>query len=324
MRLRQIKALRWPAHAALAALLAASGGCSISKLAVDRAGDALSQGTSSFATDDDPELIAAAAPFSLKLMESLLAKSPDHVGLLTATTAGFTQYAYGFVQTEAEKLEATDFAKAQETRLRARKLYLRARDYGLHGLDVTHPGFPSRLQANPEQAVRDCRKTDAGLLYWTAAAWTAAIAQAKDDPSLVGDLRKPQAMMDRALELDEAYGDGAIHSFLITYSMARPDLTEPPVDVAKRHYARAIELSHGQLAGPHVSYAESVCVALEDRACFDQAIQAALAVNPDAAPEHRLENVLMQRRAAWMASQADHWFLPPLPPDDTTSNGVNP
>jgi len=56
-------------------------------------------------------------------------------------------------------------------------------------------------------------------------------------------------------------------------------------------------------------------------------IQAALAVNPDAAPEHRLENVLMQRRAAWMASQADHWFLPPLPPlppDEPTSNGVNP
>jgi predicted anti-sigma-YlaC factor YlaD len=73
-----------------------------------------------------------------------------------------------------------------------------------------------------------------------------------------------------------------------------------------------------------VSYAESVCVALEDRACFDQAIQAALAVNPDAAPEHRLENVLMRRRAAWMAGQAERWFLPPLPPDDTSPNGVTP
>jgi predicted anti-sigma-YlaC factor YlaD len=228
------------------------------------------------------------------------------------------------VQTEADKLDATDYARAQETRVRARKLYLRARDYGLRGLDVTHAGFSGALAANPEQAVHVCRKDDVGLLYWTAAAWAAAIALGKDDPSLVGDLRKPQAMMDRALELDESYGDGAIHSFMIAYSMARPDLTEPAADVARRHYARALELAHGRLAGPHVTYAESVCVALEDRACFDQALQAALAVDPNAAPEHRLENVLMQRRAAWMATQADRWFLPPLPPDDSTAHGVKP
>ena len=232
-------------HALLALVALGVGGCSVSKLAVDRVGDALAHGPSSYATDDDPELIAAAAPFSLKLMESLLTESPNHVGLLTATAAGFTQYAYGFVQTEADKLDATDYARAQETRVRARKLYLRARDYGLRGLDVTHAGFSGALAADPEQAVRGCRKDDVGLLYWTAAAWTAAIALGKDDPSLVGDLRKPQAMMDRALELDESYGDGAIHSFMIAYSMARPDLTEPALDVAKRHYARALDLAHG-------------------------------------------------------------------------------
>lgn len=308
--------------AALALVLAGAGGCSVSKFAVNRAADALSSGTSAFAADDDPQLIEAAAPFSLKLMESLLARSPQHVGLLTATAAGFTQYAYGFVQTEAETLETTDFAAAQGQHLRARKLYLRARDYGLRGLEALHPGFTSRLQADPAAAVRECRKPDAPLLYWSAAAWTAAIGQAKDDPSLVGELPRPQAMIDRALELDEAYGDGAIHSFLISYSMARPDLAEPAAEVAKRHYARAVELSHGRLAGPHVSYAESVCVALQDRACFDQALQAALAVNPDAAPEHRLENVIMQRRAAWLASQADHWFLPPLPPEEPAPQGV--
>ena len=314
----------WCARVTLVALLAGTSGCSVSKFAVDQAGDALSQGTSTFATDDDPELIAAAAPFSLKLMESLLAKSPEHVGLLTATASGYTQYAFGFVQTDADRLETTDFARAQEQHVRARKLYLRARDYGLRGLDVAHPGFSTRLATDPAGAAGECRKDDTPLLYWTAVAWAAAISQGKDDPALVGDLPKTQALIDRALALDESYSDGAIHTFLITYSMARPDLTEPPAEVAKRHYARALELAHGKLAGPHVSYAQAVCVALEDRACFDQAIQAALAVNPDAAPEHRLENVLMQRRAAWLASQADHWFLPPLPPDDSSTSGVTP
>jgi hypothetical protein len=42
-----------------------------------------------------------------------------------------------------------------------------------------------------------------------------------------------------------------------------------------------------------------------------------MAIDPDAALDHRLENVLMQRRAAWMATQADRLFLPPLPPDES-------
>jgi len=94
--------------AALLQVMLFASGCSIKRVAVNKFGDALAGGGTTFASDDDPELIAAAAPFSLKLMESLLAESPNHLGLLTAATSGFTQYAYGFVQTEADKLEPSD------------------------------------------------------------------------------------------------------------------------------------------------------------------------------------------------------------------------
>jgi hypothetical protein len=89
-------------------------GCSVKKIAVNKLGDALagSSGTT-FSSDNDPELIAAAAPFSLKLMESLLAESPQHRGLLLATSSGFTQYAYLAV------LEAHDIAGATTLRNRA-------------------------------------------------------------------------------------------------------------------------------------------------------------------------------------------------------------
>jgi predicted anti-sigma-YlaC factor YlaD len=312
----QLKSIRSPLQCALGLLAAcAVTACSPSRFAVDRLGDALSGDSSAFATDNDPELIAAAAPFSLKLMDSLLAKSPEHRGLLTAAAAGYTQYAYGFVQTEAERIEATDLERSREQRARARNLYLRARDYGLRGIEVAHRGLSEQLRNDPVKAVQKCGKDDVALLYWTGAAWAAAIAQAKDDPAMVGDLPKPQAMMDRALQLDEAYGDGAIHSFMITYSMVRPDIAEPRIEVARQHYERAVQLSKGKTAGPHLTWAESVCVPQEDRACFDRALQAAGAVDPEAAPEHRLENTLMQRRAAWLATQADHLFLPPLPPE---------
>src|ERR1700683_1518030 len=127
--------------------------CSIKKYAINKVGDALAGTGAPLASDDDPELIRAAVPFSLKLVESLLAENPRHEGLLLAAARGFTQYAYAFVQEDADELEDTDKVAATAMRVRAAKLYLRAKSYGLRGLEVKHPGFADRLKANPKEAV---------------------------------------------------------------------------------------------------------------------------------------------------------------------------
>ena len=49
-------------------------------LAVDTIGEMLASDESVFTADDDIELIGEALPFSLKLVESLLAESPDQTG----------------------------------------------------------------------------------------------------------------------------------------------------------------------------------------------------------------------------------------------------
>jgi len=50
---------------ALAMLLA---GCSVKKYAINQLGNALANTGTTFAADEDPELIRAAVPFSLKLV----------------------------------------------------------------------------------------------------------------------------------------------------------------------------------------------------------------------------------------------------------------
>ncbi|MBI3877243.1 MAG: hypothetical protein HY300_15015, partial [Verrucomicrobia bacterium] len=155
-------------------------GCSVRRFAIRKLGDALAQSGGTFASDDDPDLVKAAAPFSLKLIESLLTETPNHTGLLLAAASGFTQYSYAFVQEDADELEDKDLAASQALRARARKLYLRARDYGLRGLETKHAGFGRSLRENPKSAVRAATKADVPLLYWTAAAWGLAITP--DDP----------------------------------------------------------------------------------------------------------------------------------------------
>src|SRR5271154_6057933 len=105
--------------------------CSAKRYAINQLGNALAASGTTFAADEDPELIRAAVPFSLKLIESLLAENPRHEGLLLAAARGFTQYGYAFVQEDADETEDTDRARAAALRARAAKLYVRARNYGL-------------------------------------------------------------------------------------------------------------------------------------------------------------------------------------------------
>jgi predicted anti-sigma-YlaC factor YlaD len=116
-------------------------------------------------------------------------------------------------------------------------------------------------------------------------------------------------MMERALELDERFGDGALHSFFIAYEMSRPGGTEDAAQRARSHFDQAIALSGGEMAAPWVALAEDVCVQTQDLKGFRAALDKALAVDADAKPEWRLVNLVMQRRARWLLGRADQLFL---------------
>jgi predicted anti-sigma-YlaC factor YlaD len=275
------------------------GGCSMQRLAVNKLGDALASGGTTFTSDDDPELVGAALPFSLKLMESLLAESPRHRPLLVATARGFTQYTYGWIGQQADEIEAFDIGEATRQRTRARSLYLRARDYGLRALG---PGIGDPLRGDPKRAMSLAKRDDVPALYWTAAAWGLAISVSKDDPELVADLPLVEALILRAAELDPSFDSGSIETFLITWEAARPAH-------AHGHFTRAIELSGGRLASPYLAYAEAVSVQEQKRDEFEELLQRALRIDPAAAPEWRLQNVIAQRRARWLLSRVSDLFF---------------
>jgi predicted anti-sigma-YlaC factor YlaD len=284
-------------------------GCSVRKIAVKKLGDALAGSGTTYASDNDPDLVKDALPFSLKLIESLLAESPQHRALLLAACSDFTQYAYAFIKEEADETEPQSFALAMQMRARARNLFLRARDYGIRGLETTHPGFRAALGKDPLAAVKTAKTADVPLLYWTAASWGLAITMSKNEPDLIADQPIVEALVDRSLALNEGFGEGAIHSFLISYEPARQGAEGDPLERARKHFDRAMQLSGGYQAGPLVSLAESVSLARQDRAEFQSLLERALKVDVNARPEYRLENLVMQRRARWLLSRIDELFL---------------
>jgi tetratricopeptide (TPR) repeat protein len=291
-----------------AALLAlVLGSCSPRKYAANQIGNAIAGSGDVFTSDDDPELVREAIPFGLKTMESLLKESPRHAGLLLAACQGFTQYAYAFVQMDADNA-ATDFEKQQALRDRALKLYLRARGYGLRGLELKHRGITQRLAADPLSAAQEVTLREQPLLYWTAAAWGSAIALGKDRPELVADFPTVKALMQRALALDENFEGGAIHEAMISFEAVPPEMGGS-VERAREHFERAVAISKGAKPGPYVTLAETVAVLKQDHKEFEDLLNRALAIDPERNQSARLVTILMQRKARALLAREDELFL---------------
>jgi predicted anti-sigma-YlaC factor YlaD len=293
-----------------AVLLLLTAGCSIKRVAINKLGNALASGGSTFTSDNDPELVEAAIPFGLKLYESLLAESPKHTGLLLAAAQGFTEYSYAFVDSHIDEARAESLERADALRERARKLYIRAYQYGMRGLEVHHPGFAVALDNDADVALKRISKRDVPLLYWTAAARGLAISLSKTNPGMIAELPLVEMMIHRVAELDEGFDNGAVPEFLITFESARTDIEAAEArKLMRRHFDRAIELSQGKRAGTYVSFAENACLPAQNAAEFRSMLEKALAVDPDADLDNRLANVVAQRRARWLLKHVDELFL---------------
>ena len=303
---------------ALLALLTLSG-CSVKKYAIRQVGASLNSGASVFESDEDIELVGGALPFSLKFVESLLAEVPNDRNLLITACRGFTLYSYAYVDFEADKLIEEDLRAGRKERDRARRLYLRGVGYGMRGLESLYPGFGEALRRNPTEAVAvtkpDKAARDLPLLYWTAAALGLAISTATDDAAMLARLPEVEALLNRAIELEPTWDDGALYDFQVVFASSRPGAQDG--ELIDSSYHKALELSGGKNAGLYVSYAEAVAIPDQNVALFREMMTKALAVDIDAAPDDRLRNALAHRRAQWLLDRIEDLFLvvdePPPP-----------
>ena len=294
---------------AVCALILTPGCAAIERMATRAVADSLADGSAVYATDGDVELVGQAIPFGLKTIEGLLEELPDHRGLLVAAASGFTQYAYAYVALPADEIEREAPGAARAMRGRAHRLYLRGRDYALRALELDAAGFRERLAETPDAALAALEADQVDALYWATVAWAAAIASDKRNMDLVADLSLIEPMMRRCLALDETYRGGAAHEFMVAFEGGRHEAQGGSVARAREHFARAMALAEGRRLSVVVSLAEHVAVRLGDRREFEGLLHQALAFDVDTAPDQRLANLIAQRRAALLLSQADDLFL---------------
>ncbi len=291
-----------------AALLLA--GCSVNSYVAGKVGTALTQGGSSWSTEDDPELVRDALPFALKTMESLAQEAPRHTGLQLGLCRGYVGYAGGFLEPEAEAVESQSFERARQLRLRAERLYLRALGYCQQALDLDFKGAGGELDTVLPRRRRS-RGSAQGVetLYWTGVAWGSAVSLGLDRPERVAQLPTVRAIFERALALEEAWDQGSLHEALLVFDSMPAMMGGSPAGARRAFRSRHRALSGGLRASPYVTWARSSAVARQARREYRETLEKALAIDPDASPPDRLLNLVSQRRARTLLDRIDDFFF---------------
>jgi len=286
--------------------------CSINSIAVNAVSDALTgEGSSDvFTGDSDPQLVGGALPFAIKMYESLLSANPKHQGLINTTGSLFVMYANAFVEGPAEQLPRSMYAERQAGMERAKKLYLRGFKMLYRGLDLKYPGFDGAFQNGSLPAIlAKMKKADVPALYWSAAAGLSAYSLNPFDMELGVRIPEFYALVGRAYELDEDFNSGALDEFLLLFHASVPETMGGDKSKIEIHYKKALEKSKGLLAGPYVSYAQSVSIPAQDYVKFKELLDTALSIDPDKDTANRLVNIISQRKAQYLLNSAALFFV---------------
>ena len=185
----------------------------------------------------------------------------------------------------------------------------------MRSLELKYDGIAERLRQEPETAVAVTDVDDVEVLFLLSAAWGLAISNALT-PELVADLPAVRALLARALELDEDYERGSLHSALITIEALPPEMGGS-AEKAREHFDRAVELSNGLDAAPFVAFAVGVLVPAENRAEFQQRLDQALAIDPNEDTSLRLLNLVSQKKARMLLDHIDDLFFDTVGTEET-------
>jgi len=250
--------------------------------------------TSSILNQSDPALIQDGVPAYLLLVDGFIHESPDNEDLLAAGAQIYALYGSRF---------STDPDAAV-------RLTRKARDYGSRAICEVHdPACAWQGLAYDEFVERlagvDAKQID--YLYAFALGWLAYLDATSEDLSAVAELPWVEVALERALDLNEAYAQGAIHTWLGIIKSLRPPALGGEPEIARAHFERSLELSGGRDLSVRVEYARRYARLMYEQDLHDRLLREVLAA-PTVEDGYTLLNVLAKEDAEALLATSTEYF----------------
>ncbi|MCP4675694.1 MAG: hypothetical protein GY854_09350 [Deltaproteobacteria bacterium] len=288
-----------------AALSTCLAGCNLKRLVIKSSYVMVEEAMNSFFEEEDTILAAQAAPANLKLIEGMARGDPENSEVQIAAAKLIGMYSFGFLEDCCE--DEQEQARADQ---RAKKLYLRARNYAIRVLQQ-HVDFKAMMQLELEAFRKELKVFDeehVPELLWAAFNWGLYINLSRDDISAVADLAKVAAMTERVVELDEGYFYGTAHLFLMVYYGSVGKVLGGDPEKAKEEYEKAWKLSGKKFLMIKYLFAKYYCQQTLDQPLFEKLLKEIINAPEDLLPEQTLSNTLAKQKAARLLKQTEDIF----------------
>lgn len=287
---------RLPRLALLAATVVVLSACSMGQMVVRSSAAILDSGIAAMNRESDLQLAREAMPANLKLMEGMLIEDPGNVTLRLYAAEGFYGYSFGFIEDE-------DSARAEQL---YRRCYTHA-GAALHSAGLAlDPETASAEELSAAAARLDARAVPA--LFWTASCLGKWIDLNRDSITTVASLANAAALMQRALELDEAFYHAGPHLFFGVYYGARSPLLGGDYARSAEHFRRAAQLNADHLLMVDVLQARYLHQQQLDRDAFHARLMHVVDAPENLDPELALINGIAKAHARRLLERESELF----------------
>ena len=299
----------------LVSISLAAMACSPKPLIVSQIADLVDHGMTAYERDDDWELMEKAFPANIKLLETVLANSPDDRQLLTMLSRMYASYSFGFVET---RLDETNYlvdpsdSRVKEMALlkdRVNRYYEKGVGYALMALEKSAPGATEAFQkvSTITPYLDKLGRQEVAPLFWYGFNLGAWVNRNLDSVRAVSQAHVARKVMERVLELDPAYNHGGAHLFLLAYFGSRPPMMGGSQEKALVHYQQVKTIAGDNYLLPDLFYGRFCLHQQQDRKGFVDMMQR-IVDHPASENEVALYNAIAGRRAAVYLAAVDTLF----------------
>ena len=128
------------------------------------------------------------------------------------------------------------------------------------------------------------------------------------NPVAFADVSKIEAVMERVLELDEAFHYAGPHLFMGAFYGSRSKLLGGNPEKSRRHFLKSLQLTSNRFLLSRVLFAKTYAVQIQDKKLFDRQLQEVMQAPADIFPEQRLANEVAKLKARRLLEMSDELF----------------
>lgn len=283
--------------------LSAATGCSTRRWMVQEMTDVMQTGITAQEQDTDLEMIEAALPANIKLLETLLASSPDNKSLLILLSRHYASYTFGFLEFNLDKAALVEFEtisdqEVKHLRNRLSNYYLKGSEYAIRALELRYPDSRKQLVnlASAAELIKSTDKQDVPALFWYGFNLSGYVNLNRDSIRAVSRAHLVEKLMQRVLELDPSYFYDSAHLILMAYYASRPPMMGGNLEKALAHHQALDQAREQKFLLNDLLFARYYLYQKQDRKAFIR-ILTEIENNANRIGEYRLYNAIAAKRA---------------------------